>query len=87
MLGKLKLPVGDFSFSAPASFGPIILEAFIDIENNGPGEGDPMGRYDGNPISIGRRDISGVLITLAVTSDGRMPGDTTPPQLDRPDGL
>ena len=87
MLGKLKVPLGEFSFSAPASFGPIILEAFIDIENNGPGQGDPMGRYEGNPISIGRRDISGILITLAVTTDGRMPGDTPPPPLDRPDGL
>lgn len=87
MLGKLKLPVGDFSFSAPASFGSIILEAFVDLDNNGPGQGDPMGRYDDNPVSVGRRDVSGILITLAVTDDGRMPGDAPPPPVNRPDGL
>ena len=87
MLGKLKLPVGDFSFSAPASFGPIILEAFVDLDNNGPGQGDPMGRYDANPVSIGRKDVSGIVISLAVTGDGRMPGDAPPPPMNRPDGL
>jgi hypothetical protein len=87
MLGKLKLPVGDFSFSAPESFGPIILEAFVDIDNDGPGQGDPMGRYDANPVYVGTRNVSGVQITLAVTTDGRMPGDAPPPPMNRPDGL
>lgn len=87
MLGKLKLSPGDFSFAAPEDFGPLILEAFVDIDNNGPGKGDPMGRYDGNPVVVGGRDISGVTITLSLTEDGRMPGDAPPPPGDRPPGL
>lgn len=87
MLGKLKLPPGEFSFAAPASFGPLIIEAFVDIDNNGPGMGDPMGRYDGNPVIVGSRDVSGVRITLALTADGRMPGDAAQPPGDRPPGL
>lgn len=87
MLGKLKLPPGEFSFAAPASFGPLVLEAFVDLDNNGPGQGDPMGRYEGNPVLVGSRDVSGVTITLAITDDGRMPGDAPAPPGGRPTGL
>ncbi len=86
MLGKLKLPPGDFSFSAPASYGPLVLEAFVDLDGNGPGPGDPMGRYEGNPVVVGRRDVSGVVIPLVVSTSGEMPGDSPPPR-DRPAGL
>jgi len=87
MLGKLKLPVGDFSFQAPQGFGLLVLEAFVDQEGDGPGQGDPMGAYAGNPISIGSRDIDGITIALVVTETGHMPGNAPPPNADRPDGL
>lgn len=87
MLGKLKLPPGDFSFAAPAGFGPLVLEAFVDADGNGPSSGDPMGRYPDNPVRVGSRDVDGVVITLAVTADGRMPGNAPPPPEGRPEGL
>ena len=87
MLGKLKLPPGEFSFTAPASFGPLILEAFVDLDGDGPGTGDPMGRYEDNPVVVGSRDVSDITITLALTDDGRMPGNAPPPPQDRPPGL
>lgn len=82
MLGKLKTPVGAFSFEAPEDFGLLVIEAFIDIDGNGPGQGDPMGTYSGNPISIGTRDITGISIPLTVTESGYMPGNEPPPNDD-----
>ena len=74
---------GPYELSVPANFGPLIIEAFIDINKNGPGPGDPMGRYEGNPAVVGQSDLSGIDITLAVPSDGRMPmGDPAPPPND-----
>ena len=82
MLGKLKVPVGAFSFEAPEDFGLLVIEAFIDIDGNGPGQGDPMGSYAGNPISIGTSDINGITIDLTVTESGYMPGNEPPPNDD-----
>ncbi len=86
MLGKLKVRPGAFSFQAPRNFGPLVLEAFIDLAGDGPGPGDPMGTYSGNPVSVGGRDITGIDIVLLVPEDGRMPG-TAPPPPGRAPGL
>lgn len=76
MLGKLKVAPGDFSFEAPAEFGALLLEAFFDINGNQrPDAGDAMGRAD-NPVRVAGRDVDGVVLTLAVSTDGRMPGDS-----------
>ena len=87
MLGKLKLPAGEFAFEAPTDFGLLVLEAFVDIDGNGPGHGDPMGTYTGNPLSISGRDINGIQIQLVVTQTGHMPGNEPPPNAERPDGI
>lgn len=63
--GKLKLKGGAFSFTAPKDFGPLELEAFVDVNGDGPSAGDPVGRYAGNPLQVGGEDITGV--TIAVT--------------------
>lgn len=85
LLGKLKLAPGAYSLVVPADFGPMLLEAFSDLDGNGPGEGDPMGIYDGNPLRIGSQDITGIDVTLGLTEDGRMPGNRQPsPQQQRP---
>lgn len=78
MLGKLKSGLGDWSVEAPAGFGPLVVEAFVDIDSNGPGAGDPMGTYAGNPVVVGRSNIGGVDLVLSVTEDGRMPGNAPP---------
>ena len=86
MLGKLIRKPGAFEVQVPAGFGPLILEAFIDINSDGPGPGDPMGRHEGNPVMVGESDLEGIDIKLAVPADGRMPmGEPPPPQPDAPD--
>lgn len=84
MLGKQRLPTGPFELKVPQSFGPLILEAFVDKGGDGPGMGDPMGSYAGNPLQVGRSDLDGVDIVLAVPEDGKMPrgptGGSSPPR-------
>ncbi|RME28365.1 MAG: hypothetical protein D6798_02595 [Deltaproteobacteria bacterium] len=62
--GKLKLKPGEFSFTAPKDFGPLELEAFVDLEGDGPSADDPAGRYEGNPLTVGSSDIDGVVIRI-----------------------
>lgn len=86
MLGKLMRAPGAYEIEVPAGFGPLILEAFIDINTNGPGPGDPMGRHAGNPVVVGDSDVGDVDIVLSVPEDGRMPmGEPAPPPGDGPD--
>jgi len=80
MLGKMKLDPGDYAIKVPTDFGPLILEAFVDLAGDGPGQGDPMGRYAKNPLMVEDEDIEGVVIRLVVTEDGRMPDDRPPPR-------
>lgn len=80
MLGKMKLDPGPYVIMVPKNFGELILEAFIDFAADGPGEGDMMGYYLDNPVTIVDQDISGVDITLIYPSDGRMPTKEVAPQ-------
>jgi hypothetical protein len=75
MLGKIKVggPKKIFSFDAPKNFGHIMLEAFVDVDGDGPSSGDLMGVYTKNPLSIGSDDIESIEIKLYVSDDGRMP--------------
>ncbi len=73
MLGKQRLDSGAYELEVPSGYGPLILEAFIDVGGDGPGRGDPMGAYAGNPLVVGRSDVSGIDITLEQTADGKMP--------------
>ena len=79
MVAKLKRMAGPYSFEMPDSFGPLVIEAFIDEAGDGPGPGDPMGSYPGNPLVVGSTDVNGVDITLALTTDGKLPGIAPPP--------
>jgi hypothetical protein len=62
--GKLKLPGGAFSFTAPKDFGALELEAFVDVNGDGPSAGDPVGRYADNPLMVGTQDLTGVTISI-----------------------
>ena len=86
MLGKIKRAAGAYELQVPAGFGPMLLEAFSDLAGDGPGAGDPMGRYEGNPLQIGNEDLFDVDIPLVVTEDGRMPSErpAPPPQQTPP---
>lgn len=62
--GKLKVAAGSYRFSAPKGFGDLELEAFVDVDGDGPSSGDPAGRYVGNPLLVGGDDIDGVDIVI-----------------------
>jgi len=63
--GKLKVKAGEFSFTAPADFGPMDIEAFVDLAGDGPSATDPSGRCSQNPLTVGSEDIDGLSIEIA----------------------
>ena len=63
-LGKMKQKTGAYRFQAPRNFGSIELEAFGDVDGDGPTPGDPFGRFNGNPLTIGEEALSGIDIVL-----------------------
>jgi len=80
MIGKMKLPAGAYEIEVPQGFGYLILEAFVDYDEDGPGVGDRMGAYQQNPIQISRSDLQNIDIELVIPEDGRMPMGPQPPQ-------
>jgi len=80
MIGKMKLPPGEYVLDVPQGFGYLILEAFVDYDADGPGEGDRMGSYLQNPIQISRSNLDDIDIELVIPEDGRMPMAPQPPQ-------
>ena len=84
MLGKVKLPPGEYTLDVPINFGPLILEAFVDFDNDGPGIGDLMGRYESNPVQILSSAVSNIDINLEASTNGKMPmGEQPPPPPDQ----
>jgi hypothetical protein len=80
LLGKIKRKPGKYEVDVPSGFGPLIIEAFVDINSDGPGEGDLMGSFVDNPVEIGGANIDNIDIELAVPEDGKMPrGVPQPP--------
>ena len=73
MLGKMKFPVGEYIILVPENYGVILLEAFVDMDGNGPSKDDLMGIFAQNPIQIGTENLSGIDITLEKQADGKMP--------------
>ena len=74
MIGKLKLSTGSYELRIPQHYGPIILEAFIDLNGNMRADpSDPMGAFSGNPLRVGDNDIWNVDIQLSIQDDGMMP--------------
>jgi hypothetical protein len=66
-LGKLKFEPGPFLFKAPQNYGILELEAFGDLDGDGPTPGDPFGRFSGNPLEIGSENQSGIEILIQRT--------------------
>lgn len=62
--GKLKVKPGEYSFAAPRDFGQMEIEAFVDIDGDGPSANDPVGRYADNPLTVGSDDLSGIDIEI-----------------------
>ena len=73
MLGKMKFPVGEYIILVPKNYGVVLLEAFVDLDGNGPSKDDLMGISLQNPIQIGAENISGIDIDLEKQADGKMP--------------
>ena len=72
-IGKLKESSGTVKIEAPRGYGRVYLEAFSDLNGDGPGMGDPMGIYLKNPITIGQSDLPDLLIELKEQPRGQMP--------------
>ena len=85
MLGKIKIPPGEYTLDVPINFGPLILEAFVDFNNDGPGIGDLMGRYEENPVQILSKSVNNIDINLEASTNGKMPMDEQPPPPPPPD--
>ena len=64
-LGKIKVPPAGFSFSAPRGFGALEIDAFCDIDGDGPTPGDPFGSV--RSLIIASDDIGGITIELHAT--------------------
>jgi len=62
--GRLRLAAGPYSFTAPKGYGELELEAFVDVDGDGPSSGDPVGRYAGNPLLVGVDDVDSVDIAI-----------------------
>ena len=73
MVGKMKLEPGEYEIEIPKNFGRLLLEAFVDLDGNGPGPGDWMGSYANNPVMVGSDDVDNIDIELSIPSDGKMP--------------
>jgi hypothetical protein len=79
MIGKLKLSTGSYELRVPEHFGPIILEAFIDLDGNMRADPtDPMGAYSGNPLRVGDNDVWNVDINISIQENGKMPSRAAP---------
>jgi hypothetical protein len=86
-IGKLKEEPGLVEIKAPRGYGKIVLEAFSDLDANGPSKGDPMGIYLGNPLVIGAEDPPPITIELQVQPGGAMPRIAVRPGAPGPGGL
>ena len=65
LVNKVKLPgPGPYTMKVPAGFGKLIVTAFIDLERDGPDPKDPQGAYQGNPLEIKDKDITGIDLVL-----------------------
>jgi hypothetical protein len=64
-LGKIKVTSNSFSFSAPSGFGALEIDAFGDVDGDGPTPGDPFGSV--RTLEIGAEDIDGLSIELHST--------------------
>lgn len=67
MLAKLKRNPGPWDLDAPADFGPLLIEAIVDLDSDGPSPGDPMDRRNNIPVVVGDDDVEGIHFVLVAT--------------------
>lgn len=59
-LFKQEVQQGTWSAKFPVDFGQIEIDAYQDPKRDGPTEGDPITRYEKNPITVGDSDLTGI---------------------------
>jgi len=59
-VGKLKVPPGPFTFRVPKTVSALELEAFLDLDADGPTPGDAFGACKCNPLKLDGTDVSGI---------------------------
>ncbi len=64
-VGKLKVPKGPFSFRVPRTVSALELEAFLDLDADGPTPGDAFGACSCNPLKLDGADVSGIKVLVA----------------------
>ena len=70
LVNKLKVPeAADYTMRVPVDFGELFIEAFIDMDGDGPDPDEPRGSYSGNPLVVGDRDVDAVDIILTARPD------------------
>lgn len=63
-LGKVQLEgLGPFELQVPRGYGLLTIEAFQDLNDDGPGDDDPFATTE---LKVGDEDLAGVLLTLEV---------------------
>jgi len=67
LLGKLKKFAGAFEIYVPVSIESLELDAFVDLEGDGPSGDDPRGGVKGLQVSSG--PVSGVVVSLILPSE------------------
>ncbi len=63
-LFKEEVPAGDWSIRFPKDFGAIQIEAFIDVNQDGPTPGDPIIQCLCNPVNVGASDVGNLDLLL-----------------------
>ncbi len=70
LAGKLKVNPNSpgFRFQVPRDAGLLELEAYVDVDGDGPTPGDPFGLCTQNPVRVAEDDVGNLLIRLDLTS-------------------
>ena len=63
-VGKLKVSAGPFSFRVPRTIPALELEAFLDVDADGPTPGDVFGACKCNPLKLDGSDVSGIEVLV-----------------------
>ncbi len=75
---------GEWEVTAPRDLGEVSVLAYMDLDQSGPNEGEPLAHYDA-AIVIGTEDITGLsLLLLDPTAEGYLEGQETPDGIEAP---
>ncbi len=74
--------LGAFDLTLPAGFGPVHLVAYIDRDDNGPSEGEPVATL---AVEVGATPITDLALVLDPNNDlGRLAPGAPPPETAGP---